>query len=135
MTAARRHSTRVIRRFRTDRGRDRRVAESADSAPRDRSSVSSPQPIHIHQPQPHAAVGLDAALPVGRLHVDRREADAVPLRVLDERRRMIEPHRLVVQHRREERRRVVRLQVGAGIDEQREARRSATPESHTAQTT
>ena len=56
-----------------------------------------------------------------RLHVDRREPHAVPLRVLDERRRVVEPHRLVVEQRRVERRRVVRLQVRARVDEQREA--------------
>ena len=48
---------------------------------------------------------IDAAVPVRHLHVDRREADAAPLRVLDERRRMVEPHRLVVEQRRVERRR------------------------------
>src|SRR5438105_7422557 len=50
------------------------------------------QSVHIHQPETDAAVGLDAARPLGDLYVDRREADAVALRVLDQRRRVIEPH-------------------------------------------
>jgi hypothetical protein len=81
------------------------------------------KPIHIHQPEPHAAIGFHAARPVRHLHVDRRKADAVALRVLHERRRVIEPHRLVVQHRRVERRRIVRLEIRARIHEQGETRR------------
>ena len=46
----------------------------------------------------------------------------MPLGILDQRRRVIEPERLVVEQRRVERRRVVRLQVRAGIHDQREAR-------------
>ena len=62
------------------------------------SAAFLPQTVHVHQPQPHPAVRLDAAQPVRHLHVDRREADAVALRILDQRRRMVEPHRLVVEH-------------------------------------
>ena len=67
------------------------------------------------------AVLLDAAQPVGLLHVDRMEAHAAALRVLDERRRVVEPHRLVVEERRVERRRVMHLEIRARVGEQREA--------------
>src|SRR5688500_4520470 len=39
------------------------------------------QTVDIHEAEPDAAVWLDAAQPVRDLHVDRREADAVALRV------------------------------------------------------
>ena len=45
------------------------------------------------------------------------------LRVLDQCRRMVEPHRLVVQQRGIEGGRIVDLQIRAGIDDEREARR------------
>ena len=45
----------------------------------------------------------------------------MPLRVLDQRGRMVEAHRPVVQHRSEEGRRVTALDPGAGVGEQREA--------------
>ena len=77
--------------------------------------------MHIAQPQPDRAVGFDRAVPVRHLHVDRVKADAAALRVLDERRRVVEPHRLVVEERRVERRRVVHLEIRARVREQREA--------------
>ena len=49
------------------------------------------------------------------------EPDAAALRVLDERRRVIEPHRLVVEERRVERRRVMDFEIRARIRQQREA--------------
>ncbi len=90
---------------------------------RDRFTGFLPQPVHVHQPQPHPAIAFDAAGPIRHLYVDRREADAVALGILYERRRMIEPHRLVVEHRRVKRRGEMRLQIRARVDEQREARR------------
>ena len=59
----------------------------------------------------------------GMLDVDAGEAHAAALRVFDERGRMIKPHRLVVEQRRVERGRKMRLQIRAGIREQREAGR------------
>ena len=50
---------------------------------RDRFADFFAQAIHVHQAEPDAAVGLDAARPVGYLHVDRRDAR---LRILHERR-------------------------------------------------
>ena len=128
-------STSLGRRRRSSAARESRAPSPSRRRSRSTSAHLLPQPIHIHQPQTHAAVGLDAALPVGLLHVDRREAHAVALRILDQRRRMIEPHRLVVQHRGVERRRIVRLQIRARIDEQREARGVRFREIRTARTT
>ena len=45
----------------------------------------------------------------------------MPARVGDDGRRVVEPHRLVVQQRRVERRRVVRLEIRARVCQQREA--------------
>ncbi len=42
----------------------------------------------------------------------------MPLEILHQRSGRIEPHRLAIQQRRQERRGVVRLQVGAGIHKQ-----------------
>ena len=81
------------------------------------------QAAHVAQAEPDRAVGFDRAVPVGHLHVDRMKADAAALRVLHERRRVVEPHRLVVEERRVERRRIVHLQIRARVGEQREARR------------
>src|SRR3954466_1418286 len=80
------------------------------------------KPIHIHQSQADTPVRVDAARPIRLLHINRSEADAVALRVFHQRRGMIETHRLIVQERGIERRRVVRLQIRARIYEQREAR-------------
>ena len=91
---------------------------------RDRLPDLFAQPVHVAQPEPNRAVVLDRRSPSPRLlHVDRMEADAAALRVLDERRRVIEPHRLVVEERRVERRRVMHLEIRARVGQQREARR------------
>ena len=79
------------------------------------------QAVHIHEADADRAVVLDAAEPVGLLHVDRMEPHATPLRVLDERGGVIEPHRLVVEQRRVERRWVMHLEKRARVREQRKA--------------
>ena len=56
-------------------------------------------------------------------HVDRPHLDAVPPRVLHELRRRVEAHRLAVEQRGAERRRLVPLEPRRGVDQQREARR------------
>ena len=66
---------------------------------------------------------LPAAHPAGSRHVDRPHLDAVPLRVLDQRRGMVEAHRPGVEQPEIEGGRVVRLEVGAGVGDEREARR------------
>ena len=81
------------------------------------------QAIDEQQTEPDRAVRLDAAYPIRSLHVDGREMDSAPLRVFDERRRVIETHGLVVEQRRIKRRGIMRLQIPAGIREQREAGR------------
>ena len=83
--------------------------------------ASCAQSADVAQPEADRAVGFDGAVPVRHLHVDRMEADAAALRVLDQRRRMVEPHRLVVEERRVERRRVMHLEIRARVGEQREA--------------
>ena len=83
--------------------------------------MSFRSPFTYMKPEPDGAVLLDAAQPVGLLHVDRMEPHAAALRVLDERGRVVEPHRLVVEERRVERRRVVHLEIRARVGEQREA--------------
>ena len=89
----------------------------------DRLSHFSAQPVHIHQSQAHPSVGIDPARPVRFLDVDGGKADAMPLRVFHQRGRVIEPHRLIIQKRRVEGRRIVSLQIRARIHEKREARR------------
>src|SRR4030095_10505932 len=79
--------------------------------------------VYVHEADADSAIGLDATEPVGLLHVDRMEADTATLRVLDERRRVIEPHRLVVEERRVERGWEMRFQIGARVGQQREAGR------------
>src|SRR5262245_16248675 len=87
----------------------------------DPSSSLLPQPADIAQPEADPAIGLDRAIPVGDLDVDWMETNAAALRVLDQRRRMVKPHWLIVEQRGVERRGKMRLEIGAGIGEQREA--------------
>ena len=63
----------------------------------DRLADVGAQPAYVPQAEPHRPVRFDGTVPVGQLDVDRLEADAAALRVFHQRRRMIEPHRLVVQ--------------------------------------
>ena len=102
--------------FRAGRGRRGRLRRRSGY----RTAGRLAQAGDIPQTEAHAAIGLNRAVPLRSFHVDRREMDAVPLRVLDQRGRVIEPHGLVVEQRREERRRIVDLQIGACIRQQRE---------------
>ncbi len=77
-------------------------------------------PRTYRSPMPNRAIRLDPTVPVRHLHVDRRKPHAAPLRILDERGRVIEPHRLIVEERRVERRRKMRLQIRARIHDERE---------------
>jgi len=82
------------------------------------------QPFDVAQAQAKsdlAAVILQRAQPGGARHVHRLHAQAVPLRVLDDRGGLIEAHGLVVQQRGRECRQVMAFQIGAGICQQREA--------------
>src|SRR4029079_6307982 len=79
----------------------------------DRFSDLLPQTCNISEADPDGAVRFQRAVPVGYLHVDRTEANAATLRILHERRRVIEPHRLVVERRPVERRRDMRVAGGA----------------------
>ncbi len=79
------------------------------------------EPGHVPQAEPDGPIRLHHAVPDGVLHVDGREPHAVPLRILHDRRGMVEPHGLIVEECRVKRRRVVRLQIRARVDNQREA--------------
>src|SRR5712691_9313267 len=81
------------------------------------------QSVDVHEAKPYAAVFLDGTEPIRLLHVDWMEAHATPLRILDERGRVIEPHRLVIEQRRVERGRVVHLEIRARVGEERKAGR------------
>src|SRR5439155_7627672 len=81
------------------------------------------QTFHAAQAEPDRA---HTARPRERLRapdVDGQDAQRVALRVLDDRRRVVEAHWLVVEQRRVELRGMVKLQIGAGVGEQGEAGR------------
>ena len=82
--------------------------------------------------QRRAAVGaarFQRAVPVGEVDVGGAHLDAVLARIAHDLRRRIEAHRLRVQQRRRERRRVMALDPGRDVDEMREARRVALGEA------
>ena len=58
---------------------------------------------------------LYSAVLFGDVDVDRQDAEAMALGILDENRGTVEAHRLVVQNRAEERREIVALKIRAGI--------------------
>ena len=80
------------------------------------------QAVDVAQADPEAAV-LPAAAPAGVVDVRRVDLDAVPLGVLDQGRRVVEAHRPGVEQAGVEGRRVVALEVGRGVDDEREAGR------------
>ena len=84
--------------------------------------VVLPHAGHVLQPDSDGAV-LDHAADLAAVHVRRARLDPAPLPVAHERRRRIEAHRLRVQQRREELRRVVVPQPRRLVREQPERRR------------
>ncbi len=78
--------------------------------------------LHLAEADAQLAV-LERGVPLRVAHVDGPDGDAVPLRVLDDGVRGVEAHRLAVEQRRGERRRVVALHVGARVGDERERRR------------
>ena len=80
------------------------------------------RPLTMRSPS-RSAPSFKRAIPVADLHVRRPHLDAVAARVLHQLRRRVEAHRLAVEQRRAERRRVVALDPGRDVDQQREARR------------
>ena len=80
----------------------------------------------LGKPADHAqaqaqGVALERAVPVAHLHVGRPHLDPVPARILHQLGRRVEAHRLAVEQRGAERRRVMAFDPGRDIDEQREA--------------
>ena len=100
---------------------------------RDPLAVAGAEPLHVAEPHPHCRSGVpvrrasrgERAVPVARGHVHRKEAHPPPFGVLDDGRGSVKPHRLRVQQRARELRRVVPQQEGAGIADEGEAGRVA----------
>ena len=105
------------RRRRGGRGRRRRRTAARRRAPRLRPRRSSGCSRARSGRRP-----LRSCTSPGCVDVRRSHLDSAPLRVADERRRRIEPHRLGVQERAEELGRVVAAQPGRLVGEQAERR-------------
>src|ERR1041384_2309083 len=88
------------------------------------SPPSPPPPPRPRPPPPVSAVSavLDRAEPIRSGHINRIDLQSVPLSILDYRSRVIKTHRLIVQKRSSERRKIMALQISACISDQREAR-------------
>ena len=117
------------------RGRPRRVNGPTPCSVSIRRPVACLQSLARTQSPSRTVPLLPPALPSGSRHVDRPHLGAVALRVLDERRRVVEAHRPRVEQRRVERRRMMRLEVRARVRDQREARRVRLRETRRARTT
>src|SRR5450631_4375329 len=76
------------------------------------------------QPQCRAAIvpPLERAIPIADCNIDRPYLDAMRPRIAHQLRGCVETHRLAVDERRTESRRLVMFQPGGDVDEQREAR-------------
>ena len=118
--------SRVARRRRSRSARSVPIVRTLTTAPAARPAAARPRHAHCDRP----SAGLEARPPAsdGR---QRRPADldAVPLGVVHQRLRRVEAHRLRVEQRRAERGRVVQLEPGRGVDQQREADRVALGEA------
>ena len=68
------------------------------------------QAAHLAQAEPQSAVALQSAVPVARANIGRPHLDPVAPRVLHQLRRGIEAHRLAVEKRGAEGRRVMAFQ-------------------------
>ena len=101
----------------------------------DRLGEVQPDRAHLGQPQPDgqaaraAAVAVQDRLGAPGVDVGADRDHPVPPRVGHQRLRRVEAHRLGVQQRRAERRRVVELEPRAVVDERREADRVALREA------
>ncbi len=107
----------------------RRSRPATRTAPRARASsirrpISSRRPATERRPRRTARPPSSrSASHPERVDVDGADADAVADGVAHQRRRMIKAHRPVVEQRAEEGRRVVGLEVGRGVGDERERRR------------
>ncbi len=98
------------------------LAETLDLAQAEAQRIAAAGPVRL-------AAGLQRAVPVRAVDVGRAHLDAVLAGVAHDLRRGVEAHRLAVQERAGEDRRVVALQPGRDIDQEREARRVALREA------
>ena len=87
------------------------------------SACSSRKPFTDAKPEPNRVVGHNRATPIRAHHADRLHLHPMPLRILHDRRRRVETHRLIVQQAGVKLRRAMHLQIGAAIGENREADR------------
>ena len=95
-------------------------------ARKDRPGRRLAQALDVIQSQANALSSVfvfDGAKPVRARDIDGPEMQAVALRVFHQRGGRVEPHGLIVQDGRGERRQVMALQIRAGIGDQREAGR------------
>ena len=104
---------------RAARGRGSRVTAVRVALVDDASASSSPTPWTYFSPTRTAPSSIVQPAPL-QVHVGRPRLDAAPLRVAHERRRRIEAHRLRVEQRGEELRRVVVAQPRRLVREQPE---------------
>ena len=88
-----------------------------------------PKPPDQPQAQPQRRPVLQRAIPSARADVDAAHRDAVLARVAHDLRRGVEPHRLRIQQRAGEGRRVMAFQPGRDIHQMRETRRVALGKS------
>ncbi len=79
-------------------------------------------PEHVPEPDPDGSVGRDEGAGGAGVDVRRQHGDAAALRLVDERVRRVEAHRLLVEQRREELGTVVHAQPGGLVGEQAERR-------------
>ena len=97
----------------------RRFARASSS----RSPRTSRIPSRIACIAGHCSVALERAIPFAHGDVDRQYRHSLPLRLLQQLRRLIEPHRLTVDEPGKERRGPMTFQPARNIGQQRERRR------------
>ena len=66
-------------------------------------------------------IRLQRAEPIGAQHVDGLDAQSVKLRIFHQSGRAVDAHRLIVQYGRRERRKIMALEIGAGVGNERKA--------------
>ena len=91
--------------------------------------LTFPAPHRMHyytlafytQPPTPNILAFNRAFPIRSRHIDRQHLQSMPLRILDNRERLIKTHRLVVERGCGKRRQVMTFEIGAGVSNQRKA--------------
>ena len=86
-----------------------------------RSRSQRSQRLGNQRPETGHSDAFQRASPARTHHIDRQHPQAMPLRVLHQRRRVVEAERPVVEHGAGERREMMGAQVRRGVRQQREA--------------